>query len=78
MGDLIDFTKCNSGKQNVPPIARAILIESLEELQEAMSETLGYAQLVVDYNESLRACMTNLWNFNSLSCQGPRYMSCMH
>jgi len=78
MGDWINFTKCNLGKQSVPPIARATVIVSLEELQEAMSETLGYAELVGDYNESLRACMTNLWNFNSLSCQGPRYVSCMH
>lgn len=28
--------------------------------------------------ESLVAYMKSLWNFNSLSCQGPRHMSCMH
>jgi len=60
MGDLIDFTKCNSGKQNVSPIARAILIESLEELQEAMSETLGYAELVGCDVEQVRQCIKTM------------------
>ncbi len=28
--------------------------------------------------KSLVAYIKSLWNFNSLSCQGPRHMSCMH
>jgi len=60
MGDLINFTKCNPGKQSVPPIARAIVIESLEELREAMSETLGYAELVGCDVEQVRQCIKTM------------------
>ncbi|SCA56689.1 hypothetical protein MTBPR1_30059 [Candidatus Terasakiella magnetica] len=57
MGEIVNLNSVSKVKQEVPLIARAIVIESLEELREAMTETLGYAELVGCDIEQVRKCI---------------------
>ncbi len=80
----LDFLGTNS--RDIPSrhrSIRAVFQNSWSLLSE--DERTKFAHLSVfrggftrEDSENLVAYMKSLWNFNSLSCQGPRHMSCMH
>lgn len=57
MSEIIPFVNKGSKEASLPPEARAILIQTMEELREAMAETLGYASMMGCDVDHIRQCI---------------------
>lgn len=57
MSEIIPFKNEVNTDSSLPPEAKAILIQTMEELREAMTETLGYASMMGCDVDHIRGCI---------------------